>query len=253
MIKTSYDAKSYWEKRLTEKFDLQGVGYLSYPPSYNTWLYRAKERCLKLALQQINKMPFERIVCDIGCGTGYFTKWYKDYGVKSYYGLDISPTSIKQLGKTYPSFHFHTWTLGQHKPAPVPKSDIVHCFDVIYHVTDDDMFGRSLTQIRTMLKPGGLALITDLYGEADMSSSDHVKQRSITTWKNALTKAKLKLISAIPMYTFLNRPVGYEPPIARKILFRLARYPAVLYYLDGLFLKLGLIRPSMHLLVVKKT
>jgi hypothetical protein len=43
----AYKPKLYWEKRLSQHFDLKGVGNIGFSTTYNGWLYRRKRRCIE--------------------------------------------------------------------------------------------------------------------------------------------------------------------------------------------------------------
>lgn len=43
---SSNDLHHYWESRLTDAFNLEGVGYLGLRKQYNSWLYRVRRHAL---------------------------------------------------------------------------------------------------------------------------------------------------------------------------------------------------------------
>jgi SAM-dependent methyltransferase len=250
---SSFNPKHYWETRLSERFTLQGVGYASYSNAYNHWLYRAKIRCLNAVLQAIRWNPLMSSVLDIGCGTGYFTEFYAKLSPVSYTGVDISNTSIQKLKPRFPQYAFYRAEFGDVRlTLPKKKYNLIHCFDVIYHITDDIKFNRAIKQFDQLLCPGGWCLVTDFYGDSDQKTSDHAKQRSKASWEKALQNTSLNISRVLPLYVLLNRPMGHESVLVKKILFRLARTPWVLYLLDCILTPIIPQSASMNLIILQK-
>jgi 2-polyprenyl-3-methyl-5-hydroxy-6-metoxy-1,4-benzoquinol methylase len=73
-VTEQYDPSEYWERRLSKRFNLRGVGHISYSEGYNTWLYRRKKRCLEDFFGGVDLQGKD--VLDIGSGTGFFVEWY---------------------------------------------------------------------------------------------------------------------------------------------------------------------------------
>jgi hypothetical protein len=40
----AYEPKLYWERRLSQHFDLKGVGNIGFSTTYNGWLYSAASK-----------------------------------------------------------------------------------------------------------------------------------------------------------------------------------------------------------------
>lgn len=65
------DDRAYWESRLSERYSLDGVGYLGLGSSFNAWMYRARRAIfLRRARPLVAARPRARVL-DVGSGTGF--------------------------------------------------------------------------------------------------------------------------------------------------------------------------------------
>jgi len=99
--------------------------------------------------------------CDIGIGNGYTVKFFYKKGVRTT-GVDISPYLIEYFQKVVTSekmaielieTDITKSTFGEE------KYDLVTCFDVFEHLTDEGL-NSAIKNIATSLKSGGLLLGT---------------------------------------------------------------------------------------------
>lgn len=217
-----YDPKSYWEKRLTSSFNLQGVGHISFSPNYNSWLYRKKRVCIESALSSVSLRGKD--VLDIGCGTGFFVDWYLMSGA-NVQGVDITEISIQELRRRH-NAEFITQDISAADFQLSKTFDVVNMWDVIYHIVDPISFDRAMDNISRLVKPGGLFLFTDWFGApSDVRVADHVQIRSLNTYRQVLPDKGFELVSLHPLYSVLN-----------KIHFpKLDNYLAPLYFLIDRF------------------
>jgi 2-polyprenyl-3-methyl-5-hydroxy-6-metoxy-1,4-benzoquinol methylase len=197
-----YDPQQYWEDRLKKRFDLSGVGHIGFTKRYNGWLYQRKRRCIELALHDV---PLKgKDVLDIGCGTGFFVKWYLERGA-FVCGIDITATSVQILSELYPC-EFHRQDIAAVDYQASKKFDIVNMWDVIYHVVSPESFMQAVGNISESLKVGGLLLLTDWFGLThDTRIADHVMARCLETYQRILPKNGLHLLRTYPLYKLLDK------------------------------------------------
>jgi 2-polyprenyl-3-methyl-5-hydroxy-6-metoxy-1,4-benzoquinol methylase len=136
---TQYDPQRYWETRLSADFSLKAVGHIGFSRGYNTWLYRRKRSCIERCLRDVTLQG--RSVLDVGCGTGFFVKWYLEKGAEVC-GIDITRTSIEQLSRRFRA-EFHTQDISAKNYVPIKRFDIVNMWDVIYHIVAPDDFTQA--------------------------------------------------------------------------------------------------------------
>jgi SAM-dependent methyltransferase len=213
-----YDPKHFWESRLSNSFNLKGVGHIGFSESYNSWLYRRKKRCLESSLGNI---PLEgKEVLDIGCGTGFFVEWYLERGA-NVCGIDITDVSIEKLKQRYRG-EFFTQDITDPDYRPRREFDVVNMWDVIYHIVEANAFDRALENISRSVKPDGLFVFTDWFGaSSDVRVADHVQVRCLGTYQQTLARKGFELVGIYPLYNVLNK----------THLGRLDNYLACLYFL----------------------
>jgi 2-polyprenyl-3-methyl-5-hydroxy-6-metoxy-1,4-benzoquinol methylase len=218
-----YDPKTYWEARLAAQPGLRGVGHLSFGARYNDWLYRAKSRALESALRGVSLAG--KSVLDVGSGVGYFVQWYSDRDA-NVTGIDIAENAVQDLRRRFRG-EFYVMDISRPQPHAPAEYDIVNTWDVMYHIVDDDGFGRALRFLAEQVRPGGLLLVTDrLGGSSDRQAAAHVRMRCLETYQKVLQPLGMTLLGVHFLYRWLNRRLTL-PALD-------SRLAGVLYWLDGL-------------------
>jgi SAM-dependent methyltransferase len=199
----TYETTKYWEERLKRNFNLRGVGNIGFSEQYNRWIYRRKLRCLKRALRGVHLQG--KRVLDVGCGTGFFVKWYLEQGCEVT-GIDITEISVKRLREAFPGEFYTRDITSADYPHVKTKFDILNMWDVIYHVVDGDAYERALNNIACDLGAGGLLLLTDFLGApSNMRLAPHVLARCLETYKTTLPPRGFELVKVRPLYKFLDK------------------------------------------------
>lgn len=253
----NYNPRDYWEKCLSKRFELSGVGHAGFSEYYNKWLYKAKIRTLKKALlsQQID--IHDKIVCDIGCGTGFFVDFYHFRGAKDIVGVDITSISIKNLKRKYSEYHFIKEDISSSSLVSKinRKFDILNVFDILYHIKENKAFRRAIVNISNLTKNKGVIFISDLCGSKSIDVAEHVEFRSRKIYEITLEENGIEIIAICPLYYLLNRPIfGMIKLVGlREIGISLDNLFAPIYYcLDGIFLSSKSNKNNLNLIVAKK-
>ncbi|MDI6765235.1 MAG: ATP-binding cassette domain-containing protein [Bacteroidota bacterium] len=197
-----YNLKEFWEKRLTDNFNLSGVGNISFDERYNEYLYHQRLTVLKKVLKKYKIILEGKKVLDVGCGIGYFTKFYLDRSAKVT-GLDIAPVVIDRLKKSIPSAEFIRADISSADGRLKKMFDVIHSFNTIIHITDDEKFQTTLMHLCKMLKMGGYLFITDYFGKTDYAPAPHVKFRSLERYK-MMKEHGVDILEVCPIHRFLN-------------------------------------------------
>ncbi|HEX3999088.1 MAG TPA: class I SAM-dependent methyltransferase [Pirellulales bacterium] len=169
----------------------------------------------KLFARIIKKMatPRDAAILDVGSSTGTNLRMLRDAGFTSFQGVDISPESqyfcnAKGLGPV---------ELGSILDLPHPDSsfDLVLATDVIEHI-DDDL--AAIGELRRVLRPGGLALITVpafecLWGPQDVVA-EHKRRYRIHNLQDTIKRARLEIVERYYFNFILFLPILF----ARKAL-----------------------------------
>jgi len=92
---------------------------------------------------------------DVGCGTGYHLRRYRERGFEIS-GVDGSPEMLKEARAANPRIEFVLADVDQ-IPLPSATYDVALCIEVLRYLPD---IQPCLKEIRRMVKPGGMAMIT---------------------------------------------------------------------------------------------
>ncbi len=223
----SYQPRDFWERRLSEHFDLRGTGETGLSLGYNRACYALRRRVLTRALAEARMDPAGRAVLDVGCGTGFFTAYYLSRGARVT-GLDIAPTSIERLRARHPEARFLLADVSEARLEE--RYDIVNAFDVLYHVTDDARWEAAVRHLARAVAPAGLLLVTDTFAVLGEVQA-HNRMRPLARYRELLEGEGLSCGRLYPTHVLLNRELG--------TLRFLNRAPGLLLALDRVLLALG--------------
>jgi SAM-dependent methyltransferase len=241
----SYRPQEYWERTLSEQFDLRGTGEPGLSLAYNRACYELRRDVLDRALAHAGLDPRGRRVLDVGCGTGFWTAYYTGRGA-DYTGLDIAPTSVARLQQAYPAAKF---VLSDVSEAELEGQwDLVNVFDVLYHITDEARWERAVTRLARAVAPGGALLVTDAFRETPRPA-EHNRMRPLSRYRAVLDASGVRFEYA-PLratHVLLNRHLGFWK--------FLNRFPGFLLALDRALLSLGWVpeHETNRLLVARRT
>lgn len=223
----TYRPREFWEERLREQFDLRGSGETGLSLGYNRACYALRRVQLERALRDAGIDPAGRRVLDAGCGTGFFTEYYLGRGA-DVTGLDITTASVERLRRRFPQARFVLADLSEAELDA--RYDLVHAFDVLYHITEDTRWEAAVRHLAGAVAPGGHLLLTDLFAEAG-AHAEHNVIRPLAAYRRLLEDSGLKPGRLYPTHVLLNRDLG-----ALRFLNRL---PALLYAVDRALLAAG--------------
>ena len=197
-----YDPAQYWSERLEARRGLRGTGHWRYSEGYNRWLYRRKGRALRRALRGITPPTH---AFDVGSGTGWVIEQLQSLGATAD-GSDIAELAVRELSGRYPAANFFQLAIGTDAvPRPDDSYDVVTAMDVLYHVTDDDRWDAAVRELARVLRPGGLLVVTDGLGDADVQPAPHVRFRSMGRWLDTAATTGLELHERGPLFRWLSR------------------------------------------------
>jgi len=103
----------------------------------------------------------ERIL-DLGCGTGYLQEAFGDKNIE-YFGADISEKQIAVSKQKYQKANFSVidfYPLGDRLPYENNYFDKVYCLSVFHHIPSFDFRLQFLKEIKRVLKPNGILILT---------------------------------------------------------------------------------------------
>lgn len=209
-----FDAGAYWRKRVVSGSDLGIVGHRSMGLAYNAQIYERRLEVLDEMLQRHVTRPIDELrVLDIGCGSGFYTGYWAERGVRDYVGVDISAATIAHLLHQYPDYTFINADITGSTPEGLAGQslfDVVTIFDVFYHIVDDVRFENAVRQIGAVTAKSGVVLVMDQLHEGRYQLSKHVVYRDRERYVDIFRRSGLDLVDNELLFHYLVPPMsGY--------------------------------------------
>jgi ubiquinone/menaquinone biosynthesis C-methylase UbiE len=168
---------------------------------------------------------------DVGCGEGYYVRDAIEEGINAY-GIDISTHALENaLAEVKDRITFGSIT---EIPFSDEEFDVMTAFDVIEHIHPKDTL-NAITEIRRVLKPDGIVIITtpsSNFGDW-VSDLTHINVRPPKFWKLLLEEYNFKVrMLYIPsflkyyMKKYIPIPDSIEFLIEEPFRYMLGRYYA---------------------------
>lgn len=203
------DPKDYWERRLTENFDLHGTGYITLGRNYNRWLYKVRKYIFSKEIKSLGINSRNIDVLDVGSGTGFYIKLWKEMGIKSVCGLDITNVAVENLRRQYPSDKFYVTDIGEKDVGDLQKRkfDVISAFDVLFHIVDDSKYETAINNINKLLKKDGLFIFSDNFIHRSTTRSQNQASRPLEAIEKILSQNGFTIIKRRPMFVIMNAPV----------------------------------------------
>ena len=201
-----FDAAAYWENRLADSYDLQGVGYSSLGRFYNRWMYRVRQRVFRRLICSLNLDFKNTAVLDLGSGTGFYIEQWNRLGVGSITGVDITTVAVQELKRKFPQHSFYQADVG----AGLREQgtyDVVTAFDVLFHIVNDDQFRAAIRNSFDALRLGGFFLFSDNFVHAERAELAHQVSRPLDAIEKILIAAGFHIVQRVPMFSLMNAPV----------------------------------------------
>ena len=210
-----FDAGAYWRNRVVSGSDLSIVGHRSMGLAYNAQIYERRLEVLNDMLEQhVTKPVSELRILDIGCGSGFYTGYWAERGVRDYVGVDISASTISHLFEQYPDFNFIHADITEGEPKGLAWQrpfDLVTIFDVFYHIVDDDRFVNAVRHIGALTAGSGVVLVMDQLHSERYQISKHVVYRDRKEYANLFDRSGLELVDDELLFHYLVPPLsGYR-------------------------------------------
>lgn len=257
--------KDYWERRLTEKWGLQGVGHISFGLPYNQWLYRVRRQVFRRHLGTLGLNCRTAKALDIGSGTGFWLEEWQSHGVQSLTGLDITHIAVEKLREKFPKVQILQLDISDPEASQkIPgRFDLISAFDVLFHITNESQFDSAVSNVAELLNPGGYFIFSDNLVRAAAIRSSQEVDRTVGHVTEALNRVGLQIRRRVPLFVLMNTPfdssfrmmrylwlfcmspVHFVPPLGHL-------YGAVLYPLELLLTKLLSESPSTEMVICQK-
>ena len=247
--KDSFKPKDFWEKRLSREYNLAGVGYESLGKGWNHWMYKVRKDIFYRYLDQLNLDPSSARILDIGSGTGFYINLLQERGYKNVTGLDITETAVNNLSQRFSGYQFIRADISDQEPIPLEEGsfDLITCFDVLFHIVDDQRFEVAIGRISKLLKPGGNFLFSDNFVRKEERRQHHVS-RSRSAIVKTLEAKGIEPGPLAPMFVLLNEPSDTRNPFLKM---HWTTIVLLLRYIKPLSYPLGAIFYPLELLLIR--
>jgi SAM-dependent methyltransferase len=211
----AFDAGAYWRNRVVSGSDLGIVGHRSMGLAYNAQIYERRLEVLGNMLERHVTKPIEDLrILDIGCGSGFYTGYWAERGVRDYVGIDISPATISHLAEQFPDFEFVNADITESEPEVLARQkpfDLVTIFDVFYHIVDDERFANAVRHIGSLTAGAGVVLVMDQLHRGRYQISKHVVYRDRDEYLGLFDRSGLGLLDSELLFHYLVPPLsGYR-------------------------------------------
>ncbi|WP_242850593.1 methyltransferase domain-containing protein [Clostridium lundense] len=209
--KPEFDHAKYWNDRLIKMFDVVGVGYTGVAKNYNKYVYENRIYMLDNIIKSVFKNLKNISMLELGPGTGVFTEYYKNKGIKNYTAIDISEKSVSELKRTFKNYTFINGDISNEEYYNNKKYDFIYAADVLAHITNESKYESTIKNIANALNKNGICILIDSVSAINTKSeSEHVVIRDENYVSKILNKNKLRLVEILPIAFFMNYPFDRE-------------------------------------------
>ena len=231
---------------------------------FNRWMYRVRRRVFAREVRRAH-LP-QASVLDVGAGTGFYLRqWRRMLPGADIAAIDIAPSSVALLRRDFPGFEIRQGDVSETTAGfPLGTFGAISCMDVLFHVVDDDSYRAALTNLASLLAPGGVLFYSDNFvhnaGRRDPTTI-HYRNRTLEAATATLTEVGLRVERRVPMFVLMNQPVDASPRLQRlwlRVADKATRTPfgglsgATLYPLELALVRLLREGPSTELVVARK-
>jgi SAM-dependent methyltransferase len=228
-----FDAKDYWERRLDEDFNLRSVGQRGWGIHFNRWAYRARRRAFLRMVRSLDINFRSADALDIGAGTGFYIDRWKELGVRSVAGIDLTDVAVNRLKEHYPECSFYKMDIGGDTgESERCRFDIVSCMDVLFHIVDDLRYRKALENVYELLRPGGFFVFSEAREKDSGGGAEYIVHRGLDDIESKLREVGFRIVTRRPFLVLMNDPVGPGKPLLR-LYWRLLRKAVRWVYMGG--------------------
>lgn len=204
-----FSPNTYWRNRVAVDATIGVVGHRSLGTEYNEFIYKRRVDVLNQVLVKYDLDPDRDAILDVGCGTGYYTRYWRSKGFGRYLGIDLSDATVNRLKHEIPGYAFVSADISDPPDGAINRETfaVITVFDVFYHIVDDKRLTAALENIRSRLAANGILIIFDQLTKDDYVLRKHVKFRSEASYLKLLKKAGLEIVEREKLFLFLVPPL----------------------------------------------
>src|ERR1051326_381948 len=205
-----FNPDDYWEKRLTKKKGLVGVGYTRLGSYFNFWAYKVRKHVFKKQFFSLGIKAKGASVLDVGSGSGFYIRTWKEVGAANITGVDLTKVAVEDLKKEFPCERFFQCDIGDEnydRQNKLSQYDFVSCMDVLFHIVDDKRFDQAIKNISSLVKPGGYFIYSDNFIQGKELRALHQASRSSEYLHRIFAEHGFEIVKRKPFMYLTNTPV----------------------------------------------
>lgn len=195
----------YWEQRHRREDDLRSGGDIGLDSAANEAFYTIRAGKLLELIGDANDRAAPLFVLDAGCGKGYFSEYLARCGHRVL-GVDSSAAAVEQA-RAAGGARYQVSTLSGFSSTWL--FDVVCCIDVLFHLTEDEEWERSLRTLATHVQLAGKLIVTDLLVERPDVRGNYIVHRPLAAYHSRLERWGL-VHRAFHPYDFRLNQVGFH-------------------------------------------
>ena len=220
-MKEGFDYRKYWIVRNKQKIHpLRKSGIKAFSEESNVYLHHlVKEQYSKL-LRKCDVSIENKNVLDAGAGFGRYVRFLLDQKARVT-AIDISEDAINFIRMKFPEVKAVAAPVEELDKYFSPyQFDVIHCFDVLYHITDDEAWERTMRNFAELSKEH-IILHEGFSNVRPVICSKHIKWRSKEKTITELKKYGFYEIGSIPtalvrrLFTF--RILNFFPSLSYRM------------------------------------
>lgn len=196
------------------------MGYSGLGRPYNRWLYRVRRHVFQRMVSSLDlpSPAAELTALDVGSGTGFYIERWREVGVQSIAGCDLTSVSIERLRDRFPDLDFYQLDVSTGDPLPpIGPFDLISAFDILFHIVDDDRYRQAIYNISELLKPGGWFLFSENFVHGSAVRTPHVVSRPAVEIRATLESVGMTVVDQRPMFVLMNYPVDTRSEVAGRL------------------------------------
>jgi SAM-dependent methyltransferase len=207
-MSSEFDARSYWQERLSGDFSVASVGFAGLGESYNAWMYRVRRRVFLSEVRRLSIDPRQSRVLDVGSGTGFYLDRWHELGAAEITGSDLTSVAVNNLRIRYPEDRIFEFDIGSStNPLGGDQFTAISMMDVLFHLVSDEAYTRALSNAAALLAPGGFLIFSDCFLRGDAIRLPHVVFRPLDQVQAIVETTGLGLVRRRPLFVLMNEPV----------------------------------------------
>jgi 2-polyprenyl-3-methyl-5-hydroxy-6-metoxy-1,4-benzoquinol methylase len=199
------EAARYWDTRHQERGALRSGGDMTFNETANQMFYILRLSLLLEAIGHHESRVAPLFVLDAGCGKGWFSRELAKFGHRVD-GIDGSPSALEQCRKLGGGpRYFQSSLAGWRSPW---LYDVVASVDVLFHILDDGEWERSVRNLASLVRLGGLLIIADWGEEGDRVFGNYLVARGRSRYLPLVAECGLRFDGWRP-YGFRGNQMGF--------------------------------------------